>query len=207
MLRYVVAIVTVAVSLQTWGAISSRVLPWPNVYGLMPLAAVPLSVSKEMPAAETLDGEPVADDVPAYEPKNGSTFAPPADEGQLIAANGDAWPLYAFGRDDDQPRTDGAQTAYFAVNLALGVVAVLVVALIGRHEKVAFRRWSLIGLVGLFVILLTDVTQGIWMHWPAMYIVVLSTDHLVATLLAGGVAILILHLWQDPPRSVTSAAS
>ena len=44
------------------------------------------------------------DDVPAYEPKNGSTFAPPADDGPLIAANGDAWPLYAFGRDDDQPQ-------------------------------------------------------------------------------------------------------
>lgn len=207
MLRYVVAIVTVAVCLQTWGAISSRVLPWPNVYGLMPLAALPFSASKDMPAAEALDQEAMADDIPTYEPKNGSTFAPPAVEGPLIAANGDTWPLYAFGRDDDQPRTDVAQTAYFAVNLALGVIAVLVVALVGRHEKVALRHWSLIGLVGLFVILLTDVTQGIWMHWPAKYIVVLCTDHLVATLLAGGVAILILHLWKDPARSVASAAN
>jgi hypothetical protein len=207
MLRYIVAIVTVALCLQTWGAVSSRILPWPNVYGMMPLAAVPFSASKELPAADALDGETVADEVPAYEPKNGSTFAPPANDEPLIAANGDAWPLYAFGRDDDQPQTGGAQTAYFAVNLALGAIAVLVVALVGRHEKVALRRWSLIGLVGLFVILLTDVTQGIWMHWPATYIAVLCTDHLVATLLAGGVAALILHLWQDRARSATSAAS
>jgi hypothetical protein len=182
----------------------------------LPLAAIPLSASKELPAAKALDNEAlddeglherVADDVPAYVPKNGSMFAPPANDDPLIAANGDAWPLYAFGRDDDQPRTDAAQTAYFAVNLALGLIAVLVVALVGWHEKVALRRLSLIGLVGLFVILLTDVTQGIWMHWPAKYIAVLSTDHLVATLIAGGVATLVLHLWQDRAKAATSAAS
>lgn len=207
MLRYIVATITVAICLQTWGAVSSRLLPWPNVYGMMPLAAVPFSASKEMPAAEALDDQPVHGDVPTYEPKNGSTFAPPAEDGQLIATNTDAWPLYAFGRDDDQPRTDGAQAAYFAVNLALGVIAVLVVALLGRHEKRALRRLSLIGLVGLFVILLTDVTQGIWMHWPAKYIAVLCTDHLVATLLAGGVAIVVLHLWQDRATHTTSATT
>jgi hypothetical protein len=136
-------------------------------------------------------------------PPTGSTFAPPApSDPSLLATNGKSWPIVAFQRGGDQPTGSTSQAAYLSVNLAIGLICSLIVALLGAEGRLGMRRWLLLCLLGGFLILLTDVAQGIWMHWPTRYIAVLCTDHMVATVLAGGCAILVLHFWRTDRSSI-----
>ncbi len=198
MTRLIVAALAAALLLQGWGLLSSRVLPWPDVYGRMPLPATSvITLSRELPP-RTKGGE-LPDDLEPL--PAGSTFAPPApDSVALVAASGNDWPIYAFGRRD-QALSGDAASAYLALNVALGVIAALAAALVLRERRAIWQRIGLLLLAVVFIVLLTDVTHAIWMHWPIAYSAVLLTDHLVAAVLAGGTALAILALW-PPERAV-----
>ena len=188
MLRIVIASLSVALCLQMWGTISSRFLPWPNVFGKPTLSA---------PSMVTVSAN-----------LSGSTFAPPAQqERTLIATNGDDWPIYAFYRNENLYLSESSQATYLAVNIALGLIVALVVAIIGFEGRAGRRRLAALCLLGLTAILLTDITQGIWMHWPRKYIAVLCTDHFVATVLAAGAATLVLHFWRTERAAADPAAT
>lgn len=198
MTRLIVAALAAALLLQGWGLLSSRLLPWPDVYGRMPLPATSvLSLSREMPPRTPRDDEP--DEFAPF--PAGSTFAPPAPApNALVAANGNDWPIYAFGRRE-QALSGNAASAYLALNVALGVIAALAAALVLRERRAVWQRIGLLLLAVVFIVLLTDATHAIWMHWPVAYSAVLLTDHLVAAVLAGGTALAILALW-PPERAV-----
>ena len=119
------------------------------------------------------------------------------------------WPLYAFQRDTLGPPSHTAASAYFVLNICIGVVAVLVVALMQREQGSSRRRLALLGLIALLLILVTDVTQGIWMEWPTQYIFALCADHFVAVLLALGVATGVLFLFARfaPAEPASSSAA
>ena len=189
MLRIVITALVVALCLNAWGAISSRVLPWPEVYGppvvLLPPAAV---------TADTLsfgDNSSTASRVP-----NGSTFAPPVEEERTLVATSGGWPVYAYYRDKNHFLTENEQLTYLGLNISLGVIVALVIAVLGLNSREGWRRLTALCLLGLASILVTDVAQGIWMQWPRQYIAVLCADHLGAAVLAGGAAILVLHFWK-----------
>src|SRR5262245_51286934 len=186
MLRITIAALAVALSLQLWGTISSRFLPWPDVYG--PQAASPAPDSVALPLAA--EGESAARAL------QGSTFAPPArEERTLVATNGKYWPIHAYYRARNHYLSENGQLTYLALNISLGVIVALVVAIIGFQGSTGRRRLATLCLLGLAAILVTDISQGIWMHWPRHYVAVLCADHFVAAILGGGAAILVLHCW------------
>jgi hypothetical protein len=200
MTRLIVAALAAALLLQGWGLLSSRLLPWPDVYGQMPLPATNvITLSRELPPRTSSDE---ASDELAPLPA-GSTFAPPApDTDSLVAANGNDWPIYAFGRRD-QALSGNSALAYLTLNVTLGVIAALAAALVLRERGAIWQCIGLLLLAIVFIVLLTDVTHAIWMHWPVSYSAVLLTDHLVAAVLAGGAALAILALW--PPERAVAA--
>jgi hypothetical protein len=182
MTKFLVAALAAALMLQGWGMLSSRLLPWPDVYGQTPLAM-------------------------SFPPPAGSTFAPPAPSNNaLVAANSDHWPIYAFGRRDSALTSDAA-AAYLGLNVALGLIAAIASVIVLRERRAIGQRIGLLLLAVVFIILLTDVTHAIWMRWPLGYSVILLTDHLVATVLAGGMALAVLALWRTPATLPTSTVS
>jgi hypothetical protein len=128
---------------------------------------------------------------------NGSTFAPPAAEPDtLMAASTSAWPVYAYYRDKNHYLSENGQLTYLALNISLGVIVALVVAVLGFDNREARRRLALLSLLGLAAILVSDIVQGIWMDWPRHYVAVLCADHVGAAVLAGAAAVVVLHLWR-----------
>ena len=226
MLRFTIAALAVAAALYAWGDLSGRLLPWPkqsagrsvpapppNQVTLLPIPAIPPSAQSPLvqltPDVQIIEppGESIED--PPAVPLRSSFGPPPDPSDELLADNSKLWPLYVFQRDAIGPPTHSAASAYFVLNICIGVVAVFVVALLQREQGSGRRRMALLGLVALLLILVTDVTQGIWMEWPSPYIFALCADHFVAVLLALGVAagVLILFAWlapTEPARSPTA---
>jgi hypothetical protein len=164
-------------------------LPWPTAGSrrvvLMPLEATPPGRNLEDSIAQVQSTAPA-----------GSSFAPTRpDPDELLAASSTDWPLYAFQRGPHglPPRS---ASAYLTLNILIGLVAALLVAVVFREQHLNLRRVSILALIALFLVLLTDVSHGLWMEWPIRYIVVLSTDHAVGALLAAGTAGGVLGLWK-----------
>jgi hypothetical protein len=201
MLRIVITALVVALCLNVWGAISSHVLPWPDVYGprVMP-APMPISVSAPIQVAEEVPS--LASRVP-----NGSTFAPPAEEERTLVAASSVWPVYAYYRDENHFLSENEQLTYLVLNISLGVIVALVVAVLGLNSREGWRRLAALCALGLAAILVMDVAQGIWMQWPRHYVAVLCADHLGAAVLAGGAAIVVLHFWKAESNRTPSVAA
>lgn len=201
MLRFTVAALVVAISLQAWGEISSRLLPWPTAKGRR-IVPVPLEIE---PSGRNLDeAVPVLQEsVPV-----GSSFAPPqVESGNLLAANSPDWPLHAFQRTPHGPPTYQAASAHFVLNIVLGLVAVLLVAAVSGQQRSSLRRLGILVLSAVFLVLMTDVSQGLWMEWPESYTTVLAIDHGVGTLLAGLIAAGVLWLWKVRVKSAAQPAA
>jgi hypothetical protein len=192
MTRFLVAALAAALMLQAWGLLSSRLLPWPDVYGRMPLP-----VSGVITTSRVLPSRLDADDGSGLTPPIGSTFAPPAPvDASLVAANSDAWPIYAFGRRNESAAAHASLT-YLGLNVTLGIIAAVAAALVLREGRSFWNRTGQGALAVLFLILLTDVTHALLMEWPLAYSAVLLTDHLVAIVLAGGSALTVQAAWRS----------
>ena len=191
MVRFTVAALVVAISLHAWGEISSRLLPWPTVTSRRVVPA-PLELES--------DGRVLEEAVPVLQSSVpvGSSFAPPATESEnLLASNSQDWPLHAFQRTPHGPPTHQAASTQFGLNIILGLVAVLLVAGLFREQQAGLRRLGILVLGAMFLVLMTDVSHGVWMEWPQSYTAVLAIDHGVGTLVAGLTAAGVLWLW--PP--------
>jgi hypothetical protein len=203
MLRFTVAAIVVAISLHSWGEISSRLLPWPTVTSRR---VVPVPLEPEPHGRVLSEAVPVLQStVPV-----GSAFAPsPADSENLLASNSQDWPLHAFQRTPHGPPTHQAASTHFGLNIVLGLVAVLLVAAVFREQQAGLRRLCILVLGALFLVLMTDVSHGVWMEWPQSYTAVLAIDHGVGTLLAGLTAAGVLWIWKAPAagRRVPAAES
>ena len=227
MLRFTIAALAVAAALYAWGDLSGRVLPWPQqtsgrvVPAAPPIQVTPLPDPALPPGSQASQIVPLVPQVetviPQFEatedspsiPSRSSFGPPPPPSDELLADNSNMWPLYAFQRDTGGPPTPSAASAYFVLNICIGIVAVFVVALMQREQGSGKRRLALLGLLALLLILVTDVTQGIWMEWPSRYIFALCADHFVAVLLALGVAtgVLFLFAWFSPAEPARSSSA
>jgi hypothetical protein len=195
MLRFTVAALMVAISLHLWGEVSSRLLPWPSAK-VRRVVPVPIEVEAEPGGRNLAEAVPVLEEIVPV----GSSFAPPRDDSDnLLAANTEDWPLHAFQRTPHGPPTHQAASNHFALNIVLGLVAVLLVAAVFREQESAWRRLGILALAALFLVLMTDVSHGLWMEWPQSYTTVLGIDHGVGTLVAGLTAAAVLWLWKVRP--------
>jgi hypothetical protein len=198
MLRIIAAALVVALSLHVWGEVSSRLLPWPDSPNRRLAAARP-----EVPSG----GRNLHDAVAILEAEfpTDSSFSPPrTSSDSLLASNSEDWPLHAFRRVPYGLPTARAAMAQFALHIVLGLVTVLLVAALLGEQHLSLRRIGILALIALFLVLLTDVTHGLWMEWPVRYIAVLSADHGGATVLASATASGILWLWPKARQSLAA---
>lgn len=177
-MRIILAAIVTGLALHAWGWVSAQWLPWPTPRS-GPLVATPFSATAGLPLYARTD--PRAADV-----MSDSDFEPTALD---VASS--SMPT-AFARPGTPPLNQRITTASVFVNLAIGLVAAVAVAVIRSESKNCIFKISLLALFGVLCILITDVSASVWMSWPVEYTAVACADHLLSMAIAGSIATVFL---------------
>ena len=192
-MRIVLAAIVTGLALHAWGWVSAKWLPWPTPPS-GPLVATPFTAPVPLPLFARTDPR-IADVM------SDPDFEPTASD---IAA---ASMPPAFSRPATPPLNQRITTASVLVNLAIGLVAAVTVAVIRRESKDCFFKITLLALFGVLCILITDVSASVWMSWPIEYTVVACVDHMLSMAIAGSIATVFLgvKIRKSPPAAPSAA--